>query len=75
MNTIRSRGHNIGTETINKTALSADDDKRIILENKINTLAIGYRGEKWVGAKRLDGRIVGSEKGGSKGEQPSKWTK
>ena len=30
MNTIRSRGHNLGTETINKTALSANDDKRVI---------------------------------------------
>ncbi len=31
MNTIRSRQHDIGTERINKTALSADDDKRVIL--------------------------------------------
>ena len=27
MNTIRSRGHEVGSERINKTALSADDDK------------------------------------------------
>ncbi len=42
MNTIRSRGHNVGSERINKTALSADDDKRIILEDGIHTLAIGH---------------------------------
>ena len=42
MNTIRSRKHNVGSERINKTALSADDDKRIILEDGINTLAIGH---------------------------------
>ena len=42
MNTIRSRGHNVGSEKINKTALSADDDKRIVLEDGIHTLAIGH---------------------------------
>ncbi len=42
MNTIRSRKHNVGSERINKTALSADDDKRIILEDGIHTLAIGH---------------------------------
>ena len=42
MNTIRSRQHNIGTERINKTALSADDDKRVILPDGISTLAIGH---------------------------------
>ena len=42
MNTIRSRKHNIHTESITKTALSANDDKRIILEDGINTLAIGH---------------------------------
>ena len=42
MNAIRSRQHNIGTERINKTALSADDDKRVILPDGINTLAIGH---------------------------------
>ena len=43
MNTIRSRQHNVGTERVNKTALSADDDKRIILKDKITTMAIGHR--------------------------------
>ena len=59
MNTIRSRQHDVGSEQINKTALSADDDKRIVLKDKIHTLAYGYRGTKHVGAKRLNGRIVG----------------
>ncbi len=36
MSTIRSRQHNIGTEIINKTALSAYDNKRIILEDGRN---------------------------------------
>ncbi len=68
MNTFRSRGHNIGSETINKTVLSANDDKRIILEDGIRTLAIGYRGEKWAGeAKRLDGRTVGEGGGVGRG--------
>ena len=42
MNTFRSRKHNINTESITKTALSANDDKRIILEDGINTMAIGH---------------------------------
>ena len=42
MNAIRSRKHNIHTESITKSALSANDDKRIILEDGINTLAIGH---------------------------------
>ena len=43
MMTFRSRKHEIFTEEINKVALSADDDKRIILPDKINTLAYGHR--------------------------------
>ena len=42
MNTIRSRRHDVGTERVNKTALSADDDKRVILPDKITTMAIGH---------------------------------
>ncbi len=42
MNTIRSRKHEVGSERINKTALSADDDKRIIMEDGIHTMAYGH---------------------------------
>ena len=42
MNAIRSRKHEIHTESITKIALSANDDKRKILEDGINTLAIGH---------------------------------
>ena len=42
MNVIRSHLHEIYTEEINKIALSADDDKRIILEDGIHTLAHGH---------------------------------
>jgi len=33
---------NIYTEEVNKVALSPDDDKRVILENGIHTLAYGH---------------------------------
>ena len=42
MNVIRSRGHNVFTEEILKIALSADDDKRIILEDGIHTRPHGW---------------------------------
>jgi len=42
MNVIRSRNHNITTETVNKIALSANDDKRVILEDGVHTRAIGH---------------------------------
>ena len=38
-NVIRSYGHEVFTEEVNKVALSADDDKRYILEDCIHTLA------------------------------------
>ena len=38
MNVIRSHKHEIFSETVNKIALSADDDKRIILDDGISTL-------------------------------------
>ena len=41
-NLIRSRLHCVSTETMTKIALSADDDKRIILPDKISTLALGH---------------------------------
>ena len=48
MNIIRHKKHNLYTETITKVALSANDDKRIILEDKINTLAYGHFSNKVV---------------------------
>ena len=42
MNIIRHKKHNLYTETITKVALSANDDKRIILEDEINILAYGH---------------------------------
>ena len=42
MNVIRHRKHDLFTEQVNKKALSADDDKRVILEVKVSTLAIGH---------------------------------
>ena len=41
MNVIRSHRHDIFTEEVNKVALSANDDKRIILKDGIRTLAYG----------------------------------
>ena len=40
MNIFRSKSHNIYSMTVNKVALSANDDKRLICENKIDTLAL-----------------------------------
>ena len=42
MNVIRSRLHNVFTETVNKVALSHKDNKRIISYDGINTYAHGY---------------------------------
>ena len=40
MKIIRSENHNIYSKEVNKVALSNEDDKRIVLEDKINTLAL-----------------------------------
>ena len=39
---LRSDMHDIYTEEVNKVALSADDDKRIIMKDGISTLAYGH---------------------------------
>ena len=43
MNVIRSHQHEIYSETVNKIALAADDDKRIILDDGVSTLAFGNK--------------------------------
>lgn len=40
MHTIRSEQNDIYSKEINKIALSADDDKRTVMEDKIHTLAV-----------------------------------
>ena len=42
MNVIRSYKHEIFSENVNKIALPANDDKRIILEDGISTLSYGH---------------------------------
>ena len=42
MNVIRSHLHDVYTGEINKVALSAEDDKRVIMEDGIHTLAYGH---------------------------------
>ena len=42
MNILRSYDHEVYTEKVNKVALSAEDDKRYILEDGIHTLAWGH---------------------------------
>ena len=43
MNVIRSHKHQIYTETVNKVALSRDDDKRNVQSDNVHTLAYGYK--------------------------------
>ena len=40
MKIIRSENHDIYSKEINKVALSADDNKRKVMEDKIHTLAL-----------------------------------
>jgi len=44
MNVIWSHHHKVFTEQLNKIALSTDDDKRIILPDRQNTLAHSFQG-------------------------------
>ena len=41
-----SKGHDVYTENINKTALSSDDDKRLIASDKITSYSYGYKGKQ-----------------------------
>lgn len=47
MNTFRSRQHKIYTERVNKIAFSADDDKRIIMDDGVKTKASGHYQSEW----------------------------
>ena len=42
MNCINSKKHEIFSQTINKVALSADGDKRFVLDDGITTLVHGH---------------------------------
>ena len=42
----KSKGHNVHTENINKIALSSNDNKRIILSDKVTSYPYGYKGEQ-----------------------------
>ena len=42
MNVIRSHKHEVFTESINKTALSANDDEKVIREDKTPTFSRGH---------------------------------
>ena len=53
MNVIRSYNHEVYTEEVNKIALDSQDDKRIILEDKISTHSHGYKFEKNMNKKSL----------------------
>jgi len=62
MNFISSHLHVVSSEEVNKVALSPKDDKRVIMEDEIHTLAYGhYRLENWrggVGARARVGEIL-----------------
>ena len=42
MNVIRSHLHDVYTEEVNKVALSAEDDNRVIMEDGIHTKEYGH---------------------------------
>ena len=42
---LRSKGHDVYTEKINKIALSNNDDKRLIASDKITSYPYGYKGK------------------------------
>ena len=51
MNVIRSHCHEIYIDEINKMSLSPDDDKRVIMADRIHTLAYGHTNIKIVNKK------------------------
>lgn len=54
MDVIRSYLHDVYTEEVNKVALSTNDDKRVILEDKIHTLTHGhYKLQKLIYNKKI----------------------
>ena len=40
MKIIRSENHDLFSKEVNRTALSNDDDKRTVMEDKVQTLAL-----------------------------------
>ena len=40
MKIIRSENHDIYSKEVNKVALSNEDDKRVVMEDKVNTMAL-----------------------------------
>ncbi|KAJ8871841.1 hypothetical protein PR048_028181 [Dryococelus australis] len=68
MNLIRSEKHKIYSVEVNKTALSPYDDKRIILENKINTVPHGYRNREY-----FDSKYIGTNKNRANFRQSCIW--
>ena len=40
MKIIRSENHDIYSKEVNKIALSNEDDKRMVIEDKVNTMAL-----------------------------------
>jgi len=69
MNVIRSRQHNLSTEQVNKIALSANDDKRIIQLDKIQTLAHGFRAWGALGQRGGGGLVKGKGNRGGQGQR------
>ena len=46
--TFISKKHDVCTENINKIALSNNDDKRIVLSDKITSYPYGYKCKKYI---------------------------
>ena len=40
MKIIRSENHNIYSKEVNKIALSNEDDKRVVMDDKVNAIAL-----------------------------------